>query len=108
MMNSLLFGTEIVFYGQKRLIFLCMCMYMYEAMVVRIYFSGRSVCTVFVVYRTPSVTSQVACSQGFTLNPDNDTDNPTPDYMRIMSVNRFQTINNWNGYVICKLQNQLF
>ena len=81
-----------------------------EAMVVRIDCSGRSVCTVLAVYRTPSgvpsafladweaclpslpSNSVIVGDLNFDLNPENDTDNPTLDYMRIMSVNGFYNI----------------
>ena len=81
-----------------------------EAMVVRINRSGRPVYSVFAVYRTPSgvpsafladldaflpalpSNSIVVGDLNFDLNPENDTDNPTLDYMRTMSLNGYFNI----------------
>lgn len=81
-----------------------------EAMVVRMTCSGRPVCSVLAVYRTPSVgpaaflvdweallpslpiNSIVVGDLNFDLNPSNETDNFTLDYMRIMSMNGFFNI----------------
>ena len=81
-----------------------------EAMVVCINRSGRPVYSVFAVYHTPSgvpsafladldaflpalpSNSIVVGDLNFDLNPENDTDNPTLDYMRTMSLNGYFNI----------------
>ena len=62
MMNSLLFWTELVFYEKKNiysLLYVYVHVWGYSGSYLLLW--GRSVCTVFVVYRNHSVTSQVAC-----------------------------------------------
>ena len=81
-----------------------------EAMLVRIFCSGRPVCLVLPVYRTPSgrweafladweaylpslpANSVVVGDSNFDLNPDNETENSTLNYLRLMSSNGLYNI----------------